>query len=386
MSSVPEDTSAQAQGQVHTTFCDETRAAPPRGRLVPLLDNDHPAAKQLMHDGYAVVRVCSAERAAALAAGLWTDLEGLETGIDRADPSTWTNDKWPQTTHGLLQNQGAGMWRGTCLARLETEAFWTALFGGKRCISSFDAVSVARPESQRRTMLAELSNQKKLGESGRLSSWCHTDQAKGKPESLTHIQGGLALVDLDATMQRTQVVVPKDSNETAQSLRDRFLAAFPPEPVAKGKYDPEREEWIKHSPAERAWLLEHGRLVAPTLKAGELFLWDSGVPHASIPGPCTVEHTSRDTRMSVFVSALPLELINEKDLERRREMLAQGVTSGHRVTAEGKTKKTPYLACKFADTGRTYGGAVPAYSKKRVVDVAADDEVARGIKRFCGGE
>ena len=89
------------------------------------------------------------------------------------------------------------MMQGVCDARVETMAVWTALFGGKRVISSFDAVSIARPVQQankyaaemshKRKYAAEMSHKRKHGESRLLSSWLHTDQAKAKTECLRHI-------------------------------------------------------------------------------------------------------------------------------------------------------------------------------------------------------
>lgn len=355
----------------------------PRGRLNKFLNPQCDASLSLRSKGYAIVRVCTPERAERLQMGVWTDLESLGTGIDRNDPSSWTNANWPQTTHGLLQNQGWGLMPGTCKARLKTWRVWNTLFG-ERTISSFDAVSVARPASQERTMRAEMKHMLESGEETLLSSWLHTDQAKGKPQCMEHVQGAFALTDLGAAEQRTQLVVPRD--ETIQSFRDRFLAAFPPPSAPMKGFDAEREEWIKHTPEERRWLLDNGEVITPTLQAGEMLLWDSGVPHASMPGPLT--EGGRRTRMSVFVSSLPLSLIDSADLKVRREMLESGDTSGHRVTSKGKRT---YRQCKFSKVGRTYGKEVRAYDTsgvlsgfKRAVESGEDSTTAK-IARMCGG-
>lgn len=367
----------------------------PRGRLVPLLDREHTAAKKLMRDGYAIVTVCTPERAAELASSLWYDIEKTCPGVDRDKPKTWTNERWLQTTHELAQNQQIGMMQGVCEARVETMQVWSTLFGGQRVISSFDAVSLARPAQQGRKYAAELSHQRKHGESQLLSSWLHTDQAKAKTECLRHIQGAFALTALGVAEQRTQLVVPKEG-ETMQSFRDRFLAAFPPGQGAKAK-DIERREWVPHThkagaAEEREWLLENGRVITPVLAAGEMLLWDSGVPHASTPGPLPEGQTERAMRMTTFVSALPIELVEKADLELRREMLERGVTSGHRVTEPGATKAKPYIACKFSDTGRTWGKPLPNYSEARVVvgfrrswDAGAKATTAYKMAKHCGG-
>lgn len=370
-------------------------ASAPRGRLVSLLDPENAAAKKLMRDGYAIATVCTPERAAELASGLWDDLEKTCPGVDRSKPETWTNDLWLQVLHELAQNQQIGLMQGVCEARVETMPVWMALFGGKPVISSFDAASFARPVQQANTYKAELSDQRKHGEPQLLSRWLHTDQAKEKSECLRHIQGAFALAALGVAEQRTQLVVPKEG-ETMQSFRDRFLAAFPPVPGPKSK-DIERREWVQHThqagaAEERKWLLENGRVITPVLAAGEMLLWDSGVPHASVPGPLPEGQTERAMRMTTFISALPIELIEPADLKLRREMLESGVTSAHRVTERGLTKAKPYIACKFAKTGRTWGRALPDYSAARVVtgfkrawDAGDKATVAYKMAKFCGG-
>ena len=366
----------------------EPTTTEPRGRLCKLLDARNESVLSLMTRGYAIVVVTNPERARELANSVWTDLESLQTGIQRSDPATWKNDKWPQTTHGLLQNQQWGLMTGTCESRLETLPFWESMFAGKRVISSFDAVAVCRPASQQRTYNAELKNQQAKNESVLLSSWLHTDQAKCKTQCLEHIQGAFALTDLGESEQRTQLVVPR-GGETAQSFRDRFIAAFPPDRKSKRGSDAEREEWIKHSDAERLWLLQNGQVVAPTLRAGEMLLWDSGVPHASIPGRLAPPSKTRSVRMSVFVSALPLELVDEQDLKLRQKMLEQGDTSGHRVTSRGA--RTGYRQCKFSKVGRTYNKPIPTFSTERVVSGfkrafdAGEDSISAKIARMCGG-
>ena len=360
----------------------------PRGRLWNSVDRSLKAVRELATQGYTIVTVCDRQTALDHASQVWDDLEALGTGICRDDEDTCNNERWPQTTHGLLQNQSAGLWHGVCGARLATEPAFTRLFGGKRAIFSFDAAAVIRPTSQERTFKREKKNQISKGEKVLLASWCHTDQAKAKQQCMEHIQGAFALTDLGPAEQRTQLVIPPEGT-TIQDFRDAFIAAHPAKKVSKG-FDPEREEWVKHDDDERQWLIEHGRVITPTLEAGQMLLWDSGVPHASIPGPLLQHTFLRNFRMSVFVSALPLEVIDADDLAVRREMLEEADTSGHRVTAPGK-RKGKYRKCKFAKTGRTYGKSLPTYKNTRVVTgfksaiAKGEDSVAAKMARICGG-
>ena len=333
-----------------------------RGPLADLLDRNNPAAQQLLTQGWAIVRVCSTERAAELRDLFWTDLENLGTGIDRSKSTTWNTDNLPQHTHGLFQNKKMGLRQGVCVARLETEHVWRALFNGLDCLSSFDAVSWSSPAMQEREYKKELSQQEKEKDNVLLSSWCHTDQAKSKPDCAIHYQGAFALTSLGLAEKRTQLVVPP-VGITLQDFSDTFLDAYPNIPCEKGKFDPKRAEWVKHTQPERKWLIEHGCVFAPIVEAGCMLLWDSRIPHASIPGPTTVD---RNLRMSIFVSARPCILISKSDVVVRRSMLSKTLTSGHRVTSIDKRKRK-YLACKFNDTGRTYGKKLKTFNMDGIV-------------------
>ena len=354
-----------------------------RGRLVPLLAPDSPAARDLQVQGWAIVRACSEERAAALLGKVWDDLEGLGTGIRRDDMTTWHGERWPQTTHGLIQNQGSGLWRGVCEARLETVPVWEALFRGAPCIGSFDAFSFGKPTYQ-----AYAAKHGREPEVPEVANWLHTDQARGKPDLLHHIQGALALTPLGPAELRTQLVAPRDG-ETAQAFRDRFLAAFPACKKRKRDGDAERAEWIAHTVEEKSWLVANGTVVAPTLAPGEMLLWASGMPHASVAGPLPPGQAAYRPRVSVFVSALPRALLSEAEMVFRRELLEKGRTSGHRV-AEPGSRAGQFRQCLFAKEGRTFGKALPEFDLSRALHgfAAADpatDPVLAGTARFCGG-
>jgi hypothetical protein len=334
---------------VHKSLAPTDLRVPPRGRLVELMDTSLPEVQHLFEKGWAKVRIMSPEEAEAHCAMIWDDMEGLGTGIERKDSTTWKKG-WTQATHGLVQNQSSGLWYGVCAARNKTWDFWKCLYKGLRPISSFDATSFALPSYQ-----AYASKHGFNKEFGDVANWMHIDQSNFKAECFRHIQGGLALTKLGPAELKTQLFVPKDG-ETVQSLRDRFLRAFPPstEKVTKG-FNAERAEWIKLSNEQVAWYLENAQLISPELEAGEMILWSSGVAHASAAGPLPGGQAERRLRMSVFVSALPRGLVSREELEFRRAMLEKGNTSGHRVCEPGVRKG--YVKCDFPRTGQTYGSS-----------------------------
>ena len=109
------------------------------------MDPKHEAYDSLVTKGYAVVDCISPEQTNMLYNKLWDDIESLKTGVDRNDPSTW-KEGWMQTTHGLVQNQGSGLWPSVCEARAAVEKFWMRLFGGRHVMCSWDAFSLVKPD------------------------------------------------------------------------------------------------------------------------------------------------------------------------------------------------------------------------------------------------
>ena len=372
-----------------------TAVSDARGRLNAFLDLDVPECMQIVTKGYAIVTVMSPEEADKYASMVWDDLEALGTGIKRDNPSTW-KEGWPQTTHGLIQNQGSGLWYSICAARCATEQFFRRFYNGAKVISSWDAFALCKPEYQKYCF--SQGPDKDVPE---VPEWLHTDQAKSKPDLLHQIQGALALSDLGPGIQRTFLVVPRDG-ETAQEFRDRFLAAHPPpkEKAPKGKFDAEREEWIKHTAAEKQWLVDNGKIILPEVKKGQMLLWASGMPHASLADEMPEGMTERHCRLSIFVSMIPRELLCQAEIHYRRKLLEKGVTSGHRVCEPGMRAGT-YKQCVFDLMGWSRGKPLPNYKLDMIqtgfdryfnlmrsdprVDEIAPSAVHRATARICGG-
>lgn len=88
--------------------------------------------------GYATVNALTPDEAAARAADFWEWLEGLGTGIDRTDPTTWGPTQWPHNSHGVIQTYGVGqaafMWKIRGRVRRAFQTIW----GTDELIVSFD--------------------------------------------------------------------------------------------------------------------------------------------------------------------------------------------------------------------------------------------------------
>ena len=337
-----------------------------------------------------------------LAEGLdlfWKDSESLGTGIKRDDVSTHVNKAWPVSAHGLAQLAGWGLFPSACYFRLLTEPAWKKLYKGSQPVGSFDAMAICPGQFQENTFSGCFDGE--FMPDVRMPKWLHIDQANRKSEVLRHLQGALAVTRLGGAEQRTVLVIPK-SGETIQAFRDRYLATFPTDPNEGKALDAERGEWCRHTIEQKRWLIANGRIIVPKLEPGDMLIWSSGVSHASAPGPLPPGQTERGMRISSFVSAVPIELCSEADLQKRRETLERGRTSGHRVLepclkitkdADGNAvyneSTTRFRQCIFNLKGRDYGGqGLPEYNTGRVLSGFAepgDCPLKQGMARFCGG-
>ena len=80
-------------------------------RHVPRLDSgSEESIKYLDEYGYVVIKnALTAKEAQRTLDLLWDYLEELGTGIDRKDPTTWVDDKWPTCAHGgIMPSYGIG--------------------------------------------------------------------------------------------------------------------------------------------------------------------------------------------------------------------------------------------------------------------------------------
>ena len=72
--------------------------------------SDAAAVEYLEEHGYVIIaNALTMTEASTAMDKLWSYLEGLKTGIDRGDPDTWDDNRWPTAVHGGIQRgQGIG--------------------------------------------------------------------------------------------------------------------------------------------------------------------------------------------------------------------------------------------------------------------------------------
>lgn len=195
----------------------------------------------------------------------WEYLSGLGTGIDRHDPATWGDDRWPVAVHGgIIPSQGIGHSDAQWFIRSvpSVKASFAAVWDDDDLLVSFDGMALWRPTSYDPSWLTN-----------RGGSWLHIDQHPiGRP-GFHCVQG---LVSLLPTSPATggNVLIP-GSHKLFESIPQRYTERL-------GKIHPAIDHF--RFPADDPQLTETPPIMAH-MEPGDLLLWDSRTIHCSSPGP-----------------------------------------------------------------------------------------------------
>lgn len=263
----------------------------------------------LTHFGYAVVRTAAnsgeVSKAKAL---LWNFLEGLGTGIDRNDNTTWDNDRWPGAfNNGIISQYGIGqspfMWY--CRSLPGVKQTFAAVWQTEDLIVSFDGCGVYRP-------LSVSSKWKTKG------GWYHVDQNASTTPLFDCVQGFLNLVrsgDEDGGL----VLFPESHtmfcNMTLKHAEKtkRDFVPLPPnevEEVAAKRYS--------------------FRPIKLCLEPGDLVLWDSRTIHCNTPPTSlNTEISTQLRRVVAYICMTPKAKAAPAVLELRRAAVARGISTSH---------------------------------------------------------
>ena len=266
---------------------------------VPRFTPGDPAALEFLdQQGYVVfAEALSARQAHTALHKIWDYLEQLGTGINRDDPTTWDNDRWPTAVHGgILPSHGIGHSDAQWYIRDvgQVQQCFAQVWGTDELLVSFDGVSVWRPWGQQDHWRTNDGN-----------SWLHIDQHPiGRPGKHC-IQG---LVNLLESSPETggNVVVP-GSHQLFDHIPDLYkdrLARIHPS--------------IDHFrfPHDDPGLQGYEPIMAH-LYPGDLLLWDSRTIHCSAPAT-TSPKTDGVLRAASLVCMMPREKSNAAVIEQRK--------------------------------------------------------------------
>lgn len=142
----------------------------------------------------------------------------------------------------------------------------------------------------------------------------HMDHNASHPfDTLSSVQGVLALTDVDETTGGTQLLV--GSHKRTRALCDRLSV------------DAECDTWEYVSVPEGDRVFSMGcTLHQPSLAAGDVLLWDSRLVHRVVgpTGPCT-------ERWTVYLSMAPAEMVTPSVRAKRKRGFRNGVSTTHWV-------------------------------------------------------
>ena len=174
-------------------------------KKVPRFESGSDESIQYLEEqGYVVIKnALSTAEASKTLELLWDYLEGLGTGIDRKDVSTWGDDRWPTCAHGgIMPSYGIGHSEAQWFLRgiPKVKKAFAKIWNTDELLTSFDGVSLWRPWN---------INPDWKTESGQ--SWFHIDQHPISKPGKQCIQG---LVNLLPTAKEMggNVIIPDSHN------------------------------------------------------------------------------------------------------------------------------------------------------------------------------
>lgn len=271
---------------------------------VPRFDAGSPeSVKYLDEQGFVVIAGVLDDEQTSHALDLtWTFLEELNTGIDRDDPSTWSDDRWPVNVHGgIIPSQGVGHSAAQWFirsARGVKQAF-AAIWDDDDLLVSFDGMALWRPSS------IEPDWQTNRG-----GSWLHIDQHPiGRP-GFQCVQG---LVNLITTSPEVggNILIP-GSHQLHDTISDRY-----PDRLARIHSSIDHFRYPSDDP-----LLADTPPVMCHLEAGDMLLWDSRTIHCSSPGTAPDAGGASMQRAVSLICMMPKSRSNAEVIERRQQAVA----------------------------------------------------------------
>eukprot|EP00091_Calanus_sinicus_P025619 TRINITY_DN9862_c0_g1_i1.p1 TRINITY_DN9862_c0_g1~~TRINITY_DN9862_c0_g1_i1.p1 ORF type:complete len:237 (-),score=38.12 TRINITY_DN9862_c0_g1_i1:424-1134(-) len=212
---------------------------------------------QLQTEGYAVIAgVADSEQVQHARCLLWDWLEGLDTGILRDDPDTWTDEAWPDwpgiKKYGSCKSQGAAHLGATWFLRSlpNLKDVFSKIYETEDLIVSLDGMILWRPWFE--------DESKRPG-----SSKLHVDQNPKMKPGFHCVQGMLPLYPVSSNVGGT-VLVPESHN-----LQSELLSRNPDWGTSARDFCVVKTD----DPLQ-------GNEVLVPMNPGDLLLWDSRLVHA----------------------------------------------------------------------------------------------------------
>ena len=259
--------------------------------------------------GYCVIEnVFNKEFCKETIAQMWDWLRGLNTGIKKDDPTTWSDSNWPyHIRSGMLQHtlgQEEFMWKAR--EHKNVIEVFSKIHNTNKLLSSFDGANINRPISSGYTSESN-------------DSWLHTDQD---------------IVELDTESVYTSKYYSIQGVANFEDVGDNDGSLFLG--VGSHLYHKKLFEWNNKKPKNNWYVLTANDIkhlisvginfVKVNAPAGSLLLFDSRCFHS---GSNSVGGDNNRFRFVIYVSLSPAERGTEKDLELKKEAVMTGRTTSH---------------------------------------------------------
>ena len=262
----------------------------------------------LDREGYVVLKETLTKQQAGKTLNLlWDYLEELDTGIDRKDPKTWDDDRWPTAAHGgILPSYGIGHSKSQWYLRSipNVKKAFAKIWGTEELLTSFDGVSLWRPWN---------INPQWKTESGQ--TWFHIDQHPISRPGKQCVQG---LVNLLPTSEEVggNVMVP-GSHKFFKNIPQEYEERLARLPLGVDHF-----RFPNDDPK-----LSSQKPIMCHMEIGDMLLWDSRTIHCSNSGTSLSKGTKELVRAASLICMMPKEKSNPEVIKQRREAVKKVIST-----------------------------------------------------------
>jgi hypothetical protein len=296
------DIANQSYNKTGPDVSEETPQLRPRYVHVPrFAPGSAESVKYFQECGYVVIAGALTPEEVTKALDLtWQYLEKLGTGIDRHDPSTWVDERWPTCAHGgIVPSQGIGHSEAQWYIRSvpAVHKSFASIWGTDDLLVSFDGMAIWRPTA--------LNPAWKTNQG---AAWLHVDQNAALRPGFHCAQGMVSLLPMDPSVGGN-VLIPGSHLDHFPNITRNY-----PERFSKLPHGLDHFRFPANDPKLNGVQMTH-------MEPGDMLLWDSRVVHCSSPGPetsGTAEQLRALTRVCSLVCMMPRELSSPEVLQWRK--------------------------------------------------------------------
>lgn len=258
------------------------------------------SVKYFKDHGYVVIADALTQTEVAKALDLtWQYLEKLGTGIDRREPSTWVNERWPTLAHGgIIPSNGIGHSEAQWYIRSvpAVHRSFAAIWGTDDLLVSFDGMALWRPTT--------LDPAWKTNQG---AAWLHVDQNAQLRPGFHCAQGMVSLLPMDPSTGGN-VLVPGSHIDHFPAIPRTYADRFAKLPKGIDHF-----RFPVNDPHLNGVQMSH-------VEPGDMLIWDSRIVHCSSPG---IEAPKEGkplalTRAISLVCMMPRELTSAEVLQWRK--------------------------------------------------------------------